>query len=394
MSRIHPDWIEAFLSYTDNQESPEIYRRWVAVSVIASLLKRKCYIEWDGKKYPNMYIVLVGPSGRCRKGTVMSAGGSLLREVGIGLAAEAITREALIKELNESSYEDVYVDKEGQNRVSVHSSLTVYSHELTVFLGYNNPQLLSDLSDWYDCRDVWIYRTKNLGTDKINGVYVNLIGATTPELIQSALPLDAVGGGLASRMIFVYAGSKGKVVPFPSDDTPSEELREALVNDMEHIHTMRGQFTMSTKARKIYEPWYRDQKGGVLEQDNRFAGYLERRANHVVKLGMLLSASRRDDMVISEDVLKDTIALLTKAERQMPKALKGLGRSELALLTENVREVVKAKGAIPLSELQNMFYRDADKETLARAIATLRVMRVIRYYIPEGGKRYIVEHVK
>ena len=394
MSRVHPDWIEAFLSYTNNQEAPEIYRRWTAISVIASLLKRKCYIEWEKRKYPNMYIVLVGPSGRCRKAGAIGPGMELLRSIGIQLAAEAITREALIRELDNSSYEDVYIDKEGSNRVSVHSSLTVYSQELTVFLGYNNPQLLSDLTDWYDCRDVWTYRTKNMGTDEINGVYVNLLGATTPELIQSALPLDAVGGGLASRMIFVYAGSKGKVEPFPFKKAPSEEVKESLINDMEHIHTMRGEVTMSPEAEKVYEPWYRNPKEGTLGQDNRFSGYLERRANHLIKLSMLLSAARGDDMIISKSVLEEAIPLLSSTERDMPKALKGLGRSELALLTENVKEVVKRKGSIPLSELQSMFYRDADKETLARAIATLRVMGAVRYYMEEGSKRYIVEHVK
>ena len=392
MARHHKDWIEAFLKYTERSESPIIYRRWVAVSVIASLLQRKCFIEWEKTKYPNMYIVLVGPSGKCRKGDAMGPGMELLRSIGINLAAEAITREALIRELDGVSYEHTYIDKEGNNRIAIHSSLTIYSQELTVFLGYNNPQLLSDLTDWYDCRDVWIYRTKNMGTDEINGVYVNLIGATTPELIQSALPLDAVGGGLASRIIFVYAGSKGKKTVFPFLEKPNKSLKGSLSDDMEEIALMSGEFTMSPTAMKLYEPWYLNQEGGALARDNRFSGYLERRPNHVIKLSMLLSASRRTDMVITEDVLKDAISLLSKTEKQMPKALKGLGRSDLALLTETVRDIVHDEKKIRMSVLQTMLYRDASKEILAKAIATLQVMGEIRLDLIEGkGKKKQLE---
>jgi hypothetical protein len=158
-----------------------------------------------------MYIVLVAPSGKARKGTAMSPGLEILEDLNIHLAAESITREALIRELRTAT--TTVTNDDGT--IEFHSSLTIYSPELVVFLGHNNPQLLSDLTDWYDCRRKWTYRTKTQGTDEIHGVWVNLIGATTPELLQSALPLDAIGGGLTSRMVFVFEETKGKIVPAP-----------------------------------------------------------------------------------------------------------------------------------------------------------------------------------
>ena len=155
--------------------------------------------------YPNMYVVLVGPSGKCRKGTAMSQGYDFLKEMGTKMAAESTTREALIQALQQSN--DTQVDPV-TNKMYLHASLTIYSQELTVFLGYNNVALMSDLTDWYDCRSSWTYRTKHQGTDEIIGVYVNLIGATTPELLQTALPRDAIGGGLTARMIFVFETKK------------------------------------------------------------------------------------------------------------------------------------------------------------------------------------------
>ena len=77
-----------------------------------------------------MYIVLVGPSG-CRKGTAMGPGYSFLRKVGAKLSAEATTREALIGSLE--LCKDTSVAPDGTSYD--HSSLTIFSQELTVFLG-------------------------------------------------------------------------------------------------------------------------------------------------------------------------------------------------------------------------------------------------------------------
>jgi len=237
------DWIDTFLAYTDNTEPPLLYREWVAVSVVASALQRKCFLKWGHLKwYPNLYIVLVAPPGRARKGTAMGDGKQFLTKLGIPLAAEAITREALIRELGKST--DTILRPE-INKIIMHSSLTVYSSELAVFLGKNNFQLLFDLTDWFDCADTWTYRTKNQGEDIINGVWVNLLGATTPELIQQSLPSDAIGGGLTSRIIFVFAGNKGKLVPFPSISPEQEKMFDELLIGIEEIKIRFGGFSFT-----------------------------------------------------------------------------------------------------------------------------------------------------
>ena len=75
MSRESKDWINTYLAYTDNTEPPHLYKEWVAVSVIASALQRKVFLEWGPMTfYPNMYIILCGPSGKARKSTAMGPG--------------------------------------------------------------------------------------------------------------------------------------------------------------------------------------------------------------------------------------------------------------------------------------------------------------------------------
>jgi hypothetical protein len=348
MSRSNKDWITSFKDYTANSEPPDLYKEWVAISVIASALQRKCYLEWGPLTfYPNMYVVLVGPSGKCRKGTAMGPGYKFLRDIGSNLAAEAITREALIRELKNCSA--THIDPVDSS-VSMHASLTIFSPELTVFLGYNNLQLMSDLTDWYDCRDRWTYRTKNMGTDEIVGVWVNLIGATTPELIQSTLPRDAIGGGLSSRIIFVYEEKKGKIVPAPFLTDKEVALREGLLSDLERIGMMSGTFKVDQDFVDLWIEWYTAQEDNPPFDDQRFAGYFERRPNHVLKLSMILSASEGDSQILTKKILERAIDVLTRTEKKMPYTFSGYGKSEISEVMSRVMAFIANAGETTFEE--------------------------------------------
>jgi hypothetical protein len=382
------DWIESYLKYTFNSEPPESYKTWVSISVIASVLQRKCSLPWgDITFYPNMYIVLVGPSGRCRKGTAMGPGYKMLSDIGIKMAAESITREALIRELRQTTSTDV---DPATGKIELHSSLTIYSQELTVFLGYSNMALMSDLTDWYDCRSRWTYRTKNMGTDEIIGVWVNLIGATTPELVQSTLPRDAIGGGLTSRIIFVYEDKKGKIVPAPFLTKREESLRDDLVADLERIAGLRGEFRITTEFLDKYVDWYTAQSNNNDFKDLRFGGYAERRPAHLLKLSIILSASCRDDMIIDDKIFDRALSLIERTEKKMPLTFSGVGKSETSDVLSRVMAYVGAEGKTSFKELLIAFYYDADKETLTRIVGTLTAMGFCS--MVHEGKTITIKH--
>lgn len=323
--------------------------------------------------YPNLYIALVGPSGS-RKGTAMSLGQPFLLDLGVKLAAEAITREALIRELRQSSSTQVGID----GQVIMHSSLTIFSKELTVFLGYNNVQLMSDLCDWYDCQDRWTYRTKNMGTDEIMGVWVNLIGATTPTLLSSALPRDAIGGGLLSRMILVYESRKGKRVEVPYLTDEELKLGKLLLADLEQILSLSGDFRVTEGFLRKWSDWYKWSDENPPFEDERFGGYIERRAIHVLKLCIIVSASRSNDMIITDKDLERAISLLGEVEQRMPIALSGVSRTEITSLAIKVWSYIAMKRVLNYRDLQMRFIHELTNEELDKIIATLQATGIIK----------------
>lgn len=365
------DWIKRYLQYTQNTEPPTLYKEWVAVSTIASVLQRKYKLTWGTITfYPNMYVVLVGPPGRCKKGVAMGFGQNMLRSIGIKISAESVTREALIRDLAESTshYENTTSGKQ-----MIHSSLTVISKELAVFLGYENKTLMSDLTDWYDCDDKWTYRTKGSGTDEIVGVWLNLIGATTPQLVQSQLPRDAVGGGLSSRIIFVYEDNKEKSVAAPFLSTEEKKMEKKLEEDLEEMYQLKGEVVYDESFLEEYVRWYEqgitlpDEYGGRKSAGVRsdfmtgpLSYYNERRANHVMRLCIVMSASQRQP-ALDKHVLYRAIDLLERTEVKMPKAFGGYGTAVRSEVIHEVLTVVEERKEISRSEILRSLQYDFDE---------------------------------
>lgn len=369
-----PDWLNGFMKFTEQSEPQDSFRLWTAISVIAAALQRKVQISWGHITwFPNLYIVLVGPSAS-RKGTAMGPGLDLLSDLGVTMAAQATTRQALIKRLKDTTYTDVQAD----GKMEFHSSLTVFSKEFTVFLGYHNRELMSDLCDWYDCDKRWKYETISRQTEEIIGVWVNIIGATTPDLISASLPPDAIGSGLTSRIIFICEESRGKIIPVHFLSQAEINLRQELLEDLEQINVLSGKFRFTPDFIDRWTDWYVVE--GQLKNkfnDPRFEGYTGRRATHVMKLSMIMSASRTNEMVITAGDLDRAISTLEWAEQKMSRVFTGVGKSQIAETLPQIFAFISRKGETTLEELLQTFYYNADETEMKRIIRTLEIQNAV-----------------
>lgn len=378
MKRSLDDWLNAYMDYTEDTEPSDLFRLWAGISVIASCLERKCYFNLGSLTvYPNMYIVLVAPSGG-RKGTAMAPAYKLLTNRGVKLAADATTREALIRALGEAQHID-------PDTLKAHASITIFSPELAVFIGKDNAPLLMDLTNWFDCADNFVYKTKHQGSDHIKNVWVNLIGAITPELLQASLPETAIGGGLTSRMIFVYSGKRGKTLPMPS---LNKDLQIPLENDLEQINLMNGVFRSTERFFEAYSTWYIHQADNPPFDHARLRAYLERRPTHLLTLCMLLSASRSNDKIIDLIDFERAKGILELTERAMPRAFSGVGRDSRSVIIEQIMQYIAHKGEVSMELLTKDFIYDVDKWRLDQIIQTLVQMKFCKV-ITKGNDSHI-----
>jgi DNA-binding phage protein len=290
--------------------------------------------------------------------------------------------EALIRS------EDTSVSNSGE--IETHSSLTVFSEEFVVFLGYKNLELMSDLADWFDNPPDWDYDTIGRGSRKIIGPWVNILGATTPELIRESIPKELIGGGLASRIIFVYAERQGKDEPFPFISEKRRTLREGLMHDLEQISMLSGPYRYTPDFKEVYAHWYPRRREIPLGDDPKFAHYVNRRATHVLKLCMILSASRGDDRVLDGNVLIEAIGVLQEVEKNMSKTFAGMGKARDADVISKVMVQIANEKTVTREHLLNSHYADLENgvQSMNKILEVLKGMGFCVEVVNEG-KTYV-----
>ena len=385
------NWIDGFLKYTDNSEPPYLFRKWTAISCIATALQRKVRVDWGASLtfFPNLYVVLVGPSAT-GKGTAMNPGLSLISEItNIRLSAQATSLQALIRHLKDTNLTDI--DMKTGDQI-FHSSLTIFSKEFTVFLGYHNRELMAALCDWYDCDRKWVYETISRKKEEITGVWVNLLAGTTPDLIQSSLPIESIGGGLTSRIIFVFEEKQGKLVTIPTETNAERELYNFLLSDLEKISLLSGQFQWTEGFINLWDEWCRNAYINPPFHSNKFDGYLGRRRVHLMKLSMIYSAAHGEhNLVLTKDDLTAAIEMLEEVENKMGMTFKGVGQSDLAGLLYKATMYLKTStaGEMTVHEFVKYFEGDMDRFTLDRVLGTLEVSKIIQVVRRPGSDNLI-----
>lgn len=377
MSRELDNWLDSYLKYTDNTESPVSYHTWCGLSVIAGALQRRVYLQWGLAEtiYPNLYVVLIGPSGRTRKGTAIGIAKAMLKATaGVTVVPESSSgRQAMILAMKRASknFEDPI-----DGKIKFHCSVTAFSEELSVFLGQGDIAYLSNLTDWYDSKDDWEYETVGRGKDSLQGLCLNLCGGTAPDWIQSMIPQEALGGGFTSRVIFIVEEKKRKIVPEYVVDDATRELGEKLQRDLERIANLSGEMRFDEEGKQAYVEWYIDQDtklsaGQAAIPDTRFAGYCERRATHLRKLMLVCSASRGDDLTLTKADFLKAKGLMEAAEVNMGRTFGGLGKARTSAETDTVMDFIREMGTTTRQMLLKKFYRDIDPMTLSTVETTL-----------------------
>lgn len=381
MTREVEDWVEGYLNYTKNSEPPTIYHHWGAMAIIAGALQRKVHIKMGFERiFPNLYVILVGHSGRTRKGVALDVAYKMLTTLStVSIAPESSSREAIILAMKRamSNFEDPVT-----GTINVHCSLTAFPEELAVLLGQGDIKLLANLTDWFNSKDEWSYETVGRGRDALQGVCLNLFGATAPDWIQSMLPQEAVGGGFTSRVIFVVAERKRDTVPEHNLTNEEILLQEKLARDLERIHQLKGQFQFDHAGMKAYTDWYLHQDkelsdGRPAVEDRRFAGYCERRATHLRKAMMIMSASRSDALELTKADFDRGLALLLTTEKKMHKTFGGLGTAPHSDIAEKVMTYIQTMTITTRSQLLTKFYHDLDASALAEVEQLLEQMKVV-----------------
>lgn len=358
MQRNFPNWLQAFIDYASFGEAPRHMYFWTGVSTIAGVLRRKTWIDQKNFKwFPNFYIVLVAPPGIVSKSTTAGIGMDLLRSVvGVKFGPEIVTWQALA-----SAFVGAAETFEYQGLHHTQSALTIESSEFGNLLNPQDKEMVDILVTLWDGKNIR-KETKHNGSDEIVNPWINLIACTTPSWIAGNFPEYMIGGGLTSRMVFVYADQKERFVAYPSKAAPADlmEKKAALLEDLETISVnCVGEYVLTPEAEAWGEAWYKHHYTGERPKhldDDRFGGYFARKQTHIHKLAMVIAAAQRNDMVITMEDLQIATTMVTDLEPDMAMVFSKIGKTDEAFYAERLINFVRRQGQCSYTDVYRFVY--------------------------------------
>lgn len=292
-------WVEQVLASTEGSESPRKYYYWSALAAIAAVCGNKLYLDkFYYKLYPNIYVLLVGKSG-LRKGPPVALAKSLVAEVNnTRIIAGRSSIEAIIKDLATA-----VTSKNGGPPIMDARAMLV-SSEFASFI-IQNDQALTILTDLYDghYNPEWVNKTKSGGDERLKNPCITLIGASNEVHFKDAIPDNALGGGFIARTFVIHETRKAAINSLTSAPEGLVSIPR-LAEYLKEIGKKEGQFIWSREGKELYDAWYHDFSESSPDDDT---GTLDRLHDSILKVAMLISLSRKLDLVLERDDIGEAI---------------------------------------------------------------------------------------
>lgn len=371
--RNHQNWLQGYIHHTRHSESPTPFHFWTGVSTIAGVLRRKVWInQLHFQWLPNFYIVLVGPPGVAAKSTSINSGMQLLKRVkGVKFGPPSLTWQALTVALQEA--QETITFPNGDKKTSC--CMTIPVSELGTFLKPDDDVMNSILIDIWDGKEgEWEHATKTTGNTKIMSPWLNIIGCTTPSWMKANFSERISGGGLSSRIVFVFGEKKRKLVAYPHLVMEKETFKteqDKLVEDLEQMSQLRGEFSMTKEAVEFGTEWYRHLWAGPRSEEitgEKYDDHFARKQTQAHKLAMIISVAQRDDLLITKEDLESAIGMITGLEADLVSMFNSLTTNPVVRQVQEVLRLLSHHKAMEYGLLRKIMFATMSQKDLESAI--------------------------
>ena len=375
-------FLRRYCDWTAGHEGPLRFHFWTAATLLSAAIGRRYYVDKGYYKvYPNLYTLLVAPTGKCRKTSSTRVGMELLARSDVRILSTKITPEELIYRLESTRVAGSKALKNAEG--------FLYASELTVFLGKQtyNEGLIDLLTDFADAPGSWSYASRGGGKVELQNVCLVLLACSTAEWLGEAIPQRAYTGGFLARIIFVVQQQTSRYYPLPM--AQDEALREKLKLFLSRIRETTGEFTFTADGLAWYERWYRENRDTTDFEDLRLNGYYERRPDHALRVAMLLAIAEQLPLELTAELLDRAVQILMAIEPDMPAALQQInlssaGRESLRLL----QIITAAKEYIAHADLVRAAMTFMSARLVEESIMNLKAANKITELITPMGRAY------
>jgi hypothetical protein len=339
------DIIIDFMSMTTDVLSPDIFRLWSGISLVAGALERRVWLQNNqGPVFPNFYILLVAPPGVGKQ--VVDRVKDLWRDAkepgskvpAFNVAPDSMTKASLIDSIAKAKK---MILPPGGGAPQHHHALLVPAEEFSVLLPTYDMEYVGALNALWNNKASHheVRRTGQKQDVNIDFPYLNLLGGAQPRWLASIFPEDVWHTGLGRRMIMIYSSTTPWKDVWAST-TDVSPLRELILKRLGLLSKAYGQMSIERRAAEALTDWDRSGRQPVPTHA-KLIDYNTNRNFQLIKLAIVSAASRGElftnnsaPAVRLEDVDRAK-AWLFEAEALMPDVFRAmLGKSDKDVVDE------------------------------------------------------------
>ena len=402
MSRVlHKPFHEAFLDcYTPHTDIPVNFLNWGALSLIGAALKDNVsFNSGTYTIYPNIFVILVSPPG-IGKSAIQHIVKDLIEATEpnplVNLVEYRNTTESILMDIEQGWAKAPAIHNQQIVIGATDHSCLCLSTEIRTLLGASEWMLIFLEEAWSETS--FGNKTKNKGIVKIKEMCFSLLAASVPSFMRDVDKMRnskmIITGGFTSRCFFTYADAPSKFVPFlePMKDNPkSKSMYDNLVIDLREIGTLRGKFAVDTSARILFEQFLKQQQ---LIAKSEYSEVLQnsraRIKANTLKLAMIFSASRGNDLIINQVDMANAIAEVGKMFGQLSKLFRGAGEGMDTATSAKVQDFIEKCGRTTEKEIYKALHEHINSpETLNRILFVLETIGFCAK-TNQGGSIYYV----
>lgn len=312
-------------------ECPIPYHRWTLLGVVASLLRRRHWVQFGERRiYPNLYTIIIGSPGT-RRSTALSLGSQFLAKLGIN---EVITDTAI---------KDVLWRTMARQDPPHH--IFLIQDDFGRLITSSEQRFPGQLSDVYENPPFAKLPIRGGGRVDLEEPCVNILAATSHANLHKAFRNATMDTGLLSRCILVNDHEVKVRVPWPDPLEPKslDAILDRLSTILDAGNIYNEPMEITREAKDAIALIYMSQP----TYDINLGTYGARRQILLLKICLILSAIS-NDFVINEEHVVEANTILYKTEVRMPQALGEFGRGRYSDANQLVLNIVQDAQA-PLS---------------------------------------------
>ena len=375
------DWF-SYTSATQDDRSPEIYRKWSGISLVAGAMERKVWVKTGmNRTYCNLYVLLVGPSGTGKfiVETVRTFWNDtkdpFTQAKAFHVASDSLTKASLIDALGRAR--QVKLNERGES-MEYHSML-VASEEFKVLLPAYDMEYIGTLERIWNSPPKHVEERRfNVKLVEIANPQLNILAGVQPSYFATVFPEEVWSTGLSRRIVMVYSAERKIRDPFTEYPDP-DELRQRILTKLGRISVMWGELRWFPDAKKYYQEWVLAGEPPVPTH-SRMIPYNTERARFVQKLCGISAVSRKIDLSGIERIdIERALEWLFEIESKMPEVFRAMqGKNDWAIVEELYHWIVGVHrrtgkpipGAKIIEFISERITADKVERTLALAVRT------------------------